>query len=255
MSAKKIIMYAILLVFVGFVVYRVATGAMPLSLNKDVLGLWLSVFFTLSVFSFLYKDNPFYKLAEHIFVGVSAAYWMYMGFWSTIMTNCLPKIFPETMQKILPGITAEKNYLYLISLALGFLLLMRLSKKHNWLSRWALAFTVGYAAGLNFLGYLASDFTTQIRSSIVPIIIFENGSINWGASFSALVLITGVLSSLVYFFYSKEHKGVFGKVSRYGIWVLMVTFGASFAYTVMGRIALLIGRTQFLLNDWLKIGI
>jgi hypothetical protein len=31
----------------------------------------------------------------------------------------------------------------------------------------------------------------------------------------------------------------------------MVTFGASFGYTVMSRMSLLIGRIDFLLHDWL----
>ena len=38
--------------------------------TSDVLGGWLVCFLTLAVFSFLWKDNPFYKLAEHIFVGL-----------------------------------------------------------------------------------------------------------------------------------------------------------------------------------------
>jgi hypothetical protein len=31
----------------------------------------------------------------------------------------------------------------------------------------------------------------------------------------------------------------------------MITFGAAFGYTVMGRIALLAIRIEFLLDDWL----
>jgi hypothetical protein len=42
-----------------------------------------------------------------------------------------------------------------------------------------------------------------------------------------------------------------GKVARSGIWMLMITFGAAFGYTVMGRIALLAGRFEFLFDDWL----
>jgi len=38
-----------------------------------------------------------------------------------------------------------------------------------------------------------------------------------------------------------------------GIWFLMVSFGASFGYTVMGRVSLLIGRVQFLIYEWLQI--
>ena len=67
------------------------------------------------------------------------------------------------------------------------------------------------------------------------------------------VIVSGVLGGLVYFFFSKEHTGLFGKASRYGIWILMLTFGASFGYTVMGRISLLVGRLTFLFEDWAGI--
>ena len=38
----------------------------------EIFGAWVAAFLTLAIFSFLYKDNPFYKIAEHIFVGISA---------------------------------------------------------------------------------------------------------------------------------------------------------------------------------------
>ena len=47
------------------------------------IGVWIGAFLTLCILSFLYKDNPFYKFAEHLFIGISAAYWMVMGFWTT----------------------------------------------------------------------------------------------------------------------------------------------------------------------------
>ena len=42
-------------------------------------------------------------------------------------------------------------------------------------------------------------------------------------------------------------------VARAGIYLLMISFGASFGYTVMGRLSLLIGRVRFLLFDWLVL--
>ena len=39
-------------------------------LTFEIIGVWFAVLFTLSIFSYLYGDNPFYKAAEHIFVGV-----------------------------------------------------------------------------------------------------------------------------------------------------------------------------------------
>jgi len=57
----------------------------------------------------------------------------------------------------------------------------------------------------------------------------------------------------VYFFFSMEHKGAVGKTARAGIFVLMVTFGAAFGLTVMGRITLLSERFDFLFKDWLHL--
>jgi len=58
------------------------------------------------------------------------------------------------------------------------------------------------------------------------------------------------VTGLIYFYFSKEHRGVFGQTARIGIYFLMVTFGASFGYTVMSRMSLLIGRIDFLITEW-----
>ena len=60
-----------------------AIGAAEFSWPRT-LGLWVAAFLTLAIFSFLYRDNPFYKLAEAIIVGVSAAYWMVVAFWTVL---------------------------------------------------------------------------------------------------------------------------------------------------------------------------
>jgi hypothetical protein len=62
-----------------------------------------------------------------------------------------------------------------------------------------------------------------------------------------------VLSALVYFLFSVEHKGIVGRIAKVGTWVLMISFGAAFGYTVMGRIALLAIRFEFLFDDWLWV--
>ena len=36
-----------------------------------LVGAWVSIFLTICVLSFLYDDNPVYKFAEHLFLGVS----------------------------------------------------------------------------------------------------------------------------------------------------------------------------------------
>ncbi|RME20016.1 MAG: hypothetical protein D6800_13585 [Candidatus Zixiibacteriota bacterium] len=226
-----------------------------------------SAFLTLAIMSFLYADNPIYKFAEHLFVGVSAAYWMTMGFWTTIVGNLIPRLSRGLAEgffhvNYIPG---NWNFAFWLPVILGVLLLMRLAPRGNWLSRWPLAFIVGTTAGLNFVRYLRSDFIEQISATFVPLVVEWHGfgdfvshlSLSSTGQFvlmlSNWVIFLGVLCGLIYFFFSREHTGAFGAASRFGIWILMVTFGASFGYTVMGRISLLVGRLTFLFRDWLGL--
>lgn len=233
---------------------------------RDSFMITLAAFLTLAIMSFMYQDNPYYKFAEHLFVGVSAAYWMCMGFWSTIVGNLMPRL-SEGLSGFfeVPYQPGSLNFLYYIPVLLGIFLLMRLVPKVGWLSRWPLAFIVGTFAGLNLIRYLRSDFINQISATFVPLLVdwqgfghfLSNLSLSADgqlvAMFSNLVIFVGVFCGLIYFYFSKEHAGLFGTASRVGIWILMVTFGASFGYTVMGRISLLVGRLTFLFRDWLGI--
>ena len=227
----------------------------------------LSAFLTLAIMSFLYADNPVYKLAEHLFVGVSAAYWMTLGFWTTIVGNLIPRLSRGLAEGVfaVDYIPGKWNVAYWLPVILGVLLLMRLSPKGSWISRWPLAFIVGTTAGLNFIRYLRSDFIEQVSATFVPLVVDWRGFGDFWSHLSLSstgqlvlmlsnwVIFLGVLCGLIYFFFSREHTGVFGAASRFGIWILMVTFGASFGYTVMGRISLLVGRLTFLFRDWLGI--
>lgn len=214
--------------------------------------IWVGAFFTLCILSFLYDDNPFYKFAEHVFVGVSAAYWMAVGFWTIIVPNLLGKLTPWLVDGLIPGLAgAPSHYHYVIPLILGLLLVGRLWGPLGVYSRWPLAFIVGTTAGLNFVQYLKSDFMSQIAGSVVPLIAMTDGQFSAGQTLGNLVIFVGVVCGLIYFFFSKEHTGVFGFAGRVGIWILMISFGASFGFTVMGRIALLVGRMEYLFGDWL----
>jgi hypothetical protein len=219
------------------------------------IGLWAAAFFTLGIFSFLYGDNPVYKVAEAVLVGVSAAYWIVVAFWDVIVPNLIGKLTPETIQRwAMPGLSgpdAMRDWWYLAPLILGGMLLWRLAPKGGWISQWPLAFIIGSFAGLQTIGFLHGDFLAQIRNTILPILVFNQGGFDPATSFKNLLIVVGVLSGVAYFFFSFEHRGALGGAAQVGIWFLMITFGASFGYTVMGRIALLAIRIEFLLDDWL----
>jgi len=229
-------------------------GAAQLSYTRTI-GLWLAALFTLAIFSFLYQDNPFYKIAEAVVVGVSAAYWMVVGVWATLVPNLFGKLFPGIVKGwAMPGLSPAReaySWLYLVPLILGILLLMRLARSGQWLARWPLAFIIGTTAGIRLVGFIQADFLSQINATIVPLVVFEAGQFDLANTIGNLIIVLGVFACLVYFFFSVEHKGAVGSIARVGIWFLMITFGAAFGYTVMGRIALLAIRLEFLFDDWL----
>jgi hypothetical protein len=224
-----------------------------LSLPRTI-GIWIAALCTLGIMSFVLGDNPLYKLAESVFVGVSAAYLMVAGFWNEIVANLFAKLFPQLMKDtLLPGLTElDRNWSYLVPLVLSVMMLWRLAPKGSWIARWPLAFFIGATAGIRLISYLEADFVQQINNTILPLVVFtaEGRFDIWGSIRNGLI-VGGVLLGLVYFFFSVPHKGIVGGLARGGVWLLMITFGASFGYTVMGRIALLADRLEFLFDDWL----
>jgi len=138
----------------------------------------------------------------------------------------------------------DMHLIYLIPMILGIMMLLSLVPKLNWFARWGIAYTVGMAAGLRAYGYLNSNVIGQIKGTAAnmadPNMPFW--SLTSPSIFNSIVILVGTITGLLYFYFSKEHKGVLGKLSKIGIYFLMISFGASFGFAVMGRISLLIGR-------------
>lgn len=193
---------------------------------------------TLSTFSFLYKDNPFYKFAEHLVVGVSAGYFT--------MILLVTSLWPKLVDSIAAG-----QYFYIIPGILGLMMFFRFSKTKSWLARYPIAIYIGVGAALEMILQLQARVIEQLNATIQMAESIQNGA-SVGDIINNLIIIVGVVCGLAYFYFSKEHKGVFGGAATMGIWVLMVGFGASFGYTVMARISLLIDRVQFL-GNWINL--
>lgn len=214
--------------------------------------LWMSfaAFLTLSIFSFLYRDNPFYRLAEHIVVGVSAGYWISQLYHTSLKDLWIEPISANFMALFTPGgsIHVEMGSLMLsvIPGTLGVLMFSRFIPRLSWLSRWPIAFYLAISAGVALPLYLQSFTMRQMQATMIGL-----GGSPWQI-ISDLIVVVGVISGLVYFYFSIEHTGIVGRTARLGIWVLMIGFGATFGYTVMARISLLIGRFVFLI-DWVKL--
>ena len=208
-----------------------------------LIGTTIAGLLTIFVYSYLYKDNPLYRLAEHLVVGVSVGY----GFVLTIQRIFIPYVWNP--------IAIEHKWYFLIPAAVGILWWTRFSKEWNWLARYPIAFTMGIYSGIGLPLTMKTSILVQLRHTMENLVVKNpnNSAFDAWATFNAILVFIGVVSVLLYFYFSKEHKGTYGKFANLGIWFLMVSFGASFGYTVMARISLLIGRLQFLFGDWLGV--
>jgi len=217
----------------------------------------LQIFFTLAVFSFLYRDSPIYRFAEHVFVGVATGYAVVVQFHTVFMPNLVRPLRDEGLAGLAHGRVHAAALLLVIPGMLGFMIFFKFFDNYAWIARWPMAVVIGYYSGAAIIGSAQGDLIPQVQANLVPFI--KAGS--WGrflaepGLFTALdvvynpILIVGTICCLIYFFFSKEHKGMTGGAATVGIWFLMVSFGASYGSTVMTRVSLFLERAYFLLKE------
>ena len=204
------------------------------------LGNWVAALITLMLFSILYKENPLYRIAEHLYVGASAAH--------GIVTT-----WNNTVKPAITSMPTKGTWWEIIPMVLGLLIYFNMYRPYAWVARIPMGFWIGYNAALVLSARQVIPFFNQMTSAIKPLIVMKAGVFNLTQSINNILFVSIVLGVLIYFFFTVEHKGVFKYAANWGRLAIMIGFGASFGNTVMARISLLIGRLTFLFSDWLGL--
>jgi hypothetical protein len=223
--------------------------------TPDLAGAFLITLLTLAVFSFLYRDNPFYKLAEHLFIGVGTA-WFTMEFYEGGVLDPLVHYLHDAWVVLqgsasdgaasvkLGGYAVAPGWAItwrLMAVVLSLMLLARLVRRDAWVSRWPLALMIGIYAALKMTGETQTKLVKQIQQTMVPL---WPADATWDQVAGNLVLVIGLICVLAHFIFTWRRGRVLGSMSRVGIIVLMLAFGSRFGFAVLGRIALLIERVS-----------
>ncbi|MBI4712757.1 MAG: hypothetical protein HY762_05590 [Planctomycetes bacterium] len=198
-------------------------------MSSDIF-VWIAAFLTIAIYSFLYKDNPLYKAAEHLFVGVSVGYSIVILYFNVVSPRLLVPLFQEG------------DWVLIFPALIGLLMVSRFFPKYDWLSRITIAFVLGISTGINLPLIIQASLLKQLQGTMLAM-----------TNLNDILIVVGVFCVMIYFYFSSEHKGIVNSVSKIGILFIMVGFGASFGYTVMARISLLIGRLEFLFHDWIHL--
>ena len=206
--------------------------------TEMLIGAWVATGLSLFMYSFLYKDNPFFKLGEHIYVGVSVGYGLVITYYEVMV------------KKLYVPMVQQGDWWLILPTLLGLLVLARFIPALAWLSRISFAFIVGIGSGIAIPRVISSLILQQVQGTLKPLVTVGDGGVSWFtfAGLNTLLILVGVVSVLFYFFFSIEHTGVVHRIARVGIYFLMVSFGAAFGYTVMARMSLLIGRFDELIQ-------
>lgn len=192
--------------------------------------IWVSSILTVIGFSYLFKENEFYRAVEHLYVGVAAGYTVVMGY-----TNVVNKVWGP--------LTKKSQYSVLIPAVLGFLLFMPyISRSLGWLRRLPVAVIVAIGGALALRTAVVEQFIAQLRPTIIPLNSINN-----------IIIVLGVVATLAYFIFTVKPNPVLKVGVESGKWVIMVTLGAAFGSGIMGRVSLLIGRLFLVFRDWIPL--
>jgi hypothetical protein len=214
------------------------------------LAVWFGAVVTLAVFSYLARDNPFYRIVQHAALGVSVGIALVVA-WKQV----LYPMWWSHVAGAAAGSEPRTGLLWLLVLVPGSLWYFQLSKRLFWVSTLVSGLFVGVAAGLAFKSQILL-ILPQIAASIKPLNPFAGPEGLTASSalrcLSNALFLAALLTTLLYFFFSvRTDNPLLRTPMRVGRLMIMVCLGAMFGNTVMTRMAYLIERLQFLFDTWL----
>lgn len=199
----------------------------------------IAVILTLMVFSRIIGDNPLFRIAQYLFVGVSLGY------------ACVV-VYHQVIRIALVQIVRDGDFLLVVPFALGLLLLPRLLGRQqlSWLANIPLGMIFGIGAAIALSGTLVGTLLPQVvdttristRGSMLDIV-------------GSVLLAIGVILVLSYFYFTRPEKAALLRVSEMsaqtGRWLLMVSFGFFLAGALITYLTALSDRLEFLVS-WVQ---
>lgn len=218
--------------------------------SADHIAGVISFLFTILVLSYLIGDNPLFRIAVYIFVGVSSGYVAAVAWWQVIV--------PRLIYPLAYGSVPEKA-ITAIPLLGAVMILMKISPRLTGLARIAMAFLVGVGAAVIIAGALSGTLVPQISAIINAFDMNAANARNISVVeviFNGAFILAGTVFTLIYFHFGARPKAD-GSIRRLGLieisaWIgrvfIGVTLGAIFAGVYAAALTALIERVSSLIN-------
>lgn len=220
----------------------------------DLLNTSVAAVLTLFVYSYLFRDNALYRIAAHLVVGIGVAYALTVAIHEVLNPRLL-----IPLQQTIGGEATRADLL--IPFTLGTLLLARAVPRGARFGNYGLATLLGVGLGVAIGGALVGTLIPQLIATMLPVAPVNGISVTQAVL--NLIVVVGTVLALLSFTYTRNPRTPVldgtniaatdppTLLHRLGRWVLMIAFGALLGGIILTYTSVLVGRWDFLINDWL----
>ena len=214
-------------------------------MSVEVISALVGFTLTVMVFSYLIGDNPLFRIAVYLFVGVAS------GYAATVVWHYV--LVPRLFQSL-----TAFNPLAIIPLVLGISLLTKFSPRISWIGSFAMAVLVGVGAAAAVGGALIGTLLPQAQATMDGLDVLSAGGGLEIASrlLEGVIVLGGTVFTLASFHFSASRAADGtprqNRILEGVIWVgrifIAITFGVLFAGVYMSALTALIERLSFVID-------
>ena len=215
-------------------------------MSIEIISAAIGLILTLMIFSYLIGDNPLFRIAVYIFIGVSS------GYAATVVVYyvLIPKL----------NLFQTNDFLTIIPLLLSLSLLAKLFPRVSWVGNFAMAVLVGVGAATAIGGALLGTLIPQLRASIDAFDVRSLGSVQEiiPKLFEGGVMLVGTVLTLAAFHFSAgraadgtpKRNSIIEGMAWFGRIFIAITLGVLFAGVYMASLTAMIERLSFIVIDF-----
>jgi len=218
-------------------------------MSIELISALVGFILTLMVFSYLIGDNPLFRIAVYLFIGVASGYaatvvvyYVLLPRLSFFQTNDLNRLILTTIIPLLLGVT----------------LLAKLSPRISWIGNFAMAVLVGVGAAVAIGGALLGTVMPQVGAAISAFDVSGAGGGLAAASklFQGVVVLAGTVFTLASFHFSTgraadgtpKRNSMIEWIAWVGRIFIAITLGVLFAGVYVSALTAMIERWSSVIN-------
>lgn len=217
-------------------------------MSIEVISAFVGLVLTLMVFSYLIGDNPLFRFAIYLFIGVSSGYVaavilrsVFLPKFNMLQTNNVNQLLLEVIIPVLISVT----------------LLAKLSPRISWFGNVAMALIVGVGAAVAIGGAVIGTLLPQSGAAMSAFDLRSATGVNpFVKLIEGTVMLLGTVLTLASFQFSRgraadgtlKRNAIFEGIAWLGRIFVAITLGVLFAGVYVAALTAMIERLSSIIN-------